>query len=120
MKIAVVGSRNFKDAYIRVQKCLLKQKRLYGDRIIIVTGGGGVVDHAAITISIELGLRLLVIPANWQKYGTRAGPKRNREIAKYVDVVFAFWDGKSAGTASTIRYAEEFHKKVVIRREEKR
>jgi len=118
MKIGIVGSRDFPDANLRVKKCLLRLKRLYGDRIIIVTGGGGVVDHAAYTESVLLGLRCFVIPANWEKYGKKAGPIRNKQLVEICDKVYAFWDGKSKGTAGVIQEVyRRGGKEVIIRRE---
>src|SRR3990167_9054437 len=105
MKIAIVGSRNFKDAYVRVRKCLLKCKGLYGDKIIILTGGGGRVDNVAISEAIDLGLRVIIIPAQWNKLGASAGPIRNTSIVKQSDLIYAFWNGTSRGTADVVRKA---------------
>lgn len=118
MKIAVVGSRNFQDAYIRVKRCILKQKRLYGGRIIIITGGSGKVDRAAVEVALGLGLRCIIIPADWERYGTRAGPIRNTEIVKISDKIFAFWDEKSRGTMDVIKKGRKANKVVILRREE--
>lgn len=41
-------------------------------------------------------------PADWEKHGRGAGHIRNREMAKYGDVLVAFWDGKSRGTKGMI------------------
>jgi hypothetical protein len=44
--------------------------------------------------------------ADWAKYGPAAGPIRNKEIIDACDVVIAFWDGKSKGTANSIKLAK--------------
>ncbi len=44
-----------------------------------------------------------VFEAEWGTHGKAAGPIRNSAmIASGVDLVFAFWDGKSRGTKDTI------------------
>ena len=116
MKVAIVGSRKFPEAYMRVHRCVGKLKSLYGQNLVIITGGGGIVDHHAIQESIEHGVTVVVYPADWKKYGRRAGPIRNTKIAKGADVIYAFWDGESPGTADVIRKGQELNKKVIIRR----
>jgi hypothetical protein len=44
-------------------------------------------------------------PADWNKYGKRAGFLRNAEMVSEADVLFAFWDGKSKGTKHSIDLA---------------
>ena len=44
-------------------------------------------------------------PADWTKYGKRAGFLRNEEMAQYSDVLIAFWDGTSKGTNHMINTA---------------
>jgi hypothetical protein len=44
-------------------------------------------------------------PADWARHGKAAGPIRNKQMADNADVLVAFWDGESAGTANMIRTA---------------
>jgi hypothetical protein len=37
-------------------------------------------------------------PAQWAKYGNKAGPLRNQDMADYADACICFWDGESRGT----------------------
>lgn len=39
-----------------------------------------------------------VFKADWDKYGKSAGPRRNKEMAKYSDVLILIWDGESRGS----------------------
>ena len=41
-------------------------------------------------------------PANWNKYGKRAGPMRNKEMALLADAAVILWDGESKGTRNMI------------------
>lgn len=53
-------------------------------------------------------------PANWKKYGKSAGYIRNEEMAKYADMLVAFWDGKSRGTKHMIKTMKQFNKPVRV------
>ena len=54
-------------------------------------------------------------PAEWQKYGRRAGPMRNEKMAKICDCVICFWDEESKGTKSMIDQAKKYGKQVKIK-----
>lgn len=43
------------------------------------------------------------------KYGRAAPLKRNLQIIEYADLVLAFWDGESRGTAYVIRKCREMN-----------
>lgn len=42
----------------------------------------------------------------YQTYGRSAPLRRNLQIVQYSDLVLAFWDGKSRGTASVLRHCK--------------
>lgn len=109
MKIAIVGSRNYPDrdavaAYIR---------KLPADTVVISGGAKGVdtwvVDHAS-----KRGLKTIIVPAQWNLYGKRAGYLRNRQLVEEADKVVAFWNGDSPGTHHTINIADELDKPCEI------
>ena len=117
MKVAIIGSRNFHDAYVRVKKCVLKNKKLYGGKLILISGGSGRVDNAAYTEAILNGIPIYTYPADWEKYGKRASFIRNKRIVRVCDIVYAFWDGRSPGTSMVIQLAKEMGKELVVRKE---
>ena len=47
------------------------------------------------------------MPADWNKYGKRAGYLRNADMAKEAHALIAFWDGKSKGTNHMIQLAKQ-------------
>lgn len=51
------------------------------------------------------GIGVTRFPAQWDRYGRSAGPRRNRVMAEYADALLAIWDGKSRGTQSMIEEA---------------
>ena len=101
MKIAVIGSRNLSitdmDSYI-------------SDGDEIVSGGASGIDTCAAEYAKKNGLKLTVFLPQYHCYGRAAPIVRNKQIVDYADKVVAFWDGKSRGTLSVIRYAEKIGK----------
>ena len=57
-----------------------------------------------------------VFPADWDKYGKRAGYLRNVQMAEYADALLAFWDGESRGTKNMIDEALSRGLKVGVKR----
>lgn len=108
MIAAVIGSRTFED--YNIMKAILKDKGLTG----IISGGAKGADRFAERYAQEIGLPIEIIKPEWEKYGRAAGVMRNKEIVNKADIIFAFWDGKSKGTKSSIDFAEKIRKKVEI------
>jgi len=123
MNIAVIGSRDFED-YPLLEKVLNRF-----DIHLITSGGTKGADSLAEEYAKNKGIEINVIEAKWddfsepcvikynqygKKYNTLAGFKRNQEIIKGVDVVIAFWDGKSPGTRDSIKKAEQLEKTVIV------
>lgn len=74
---------------------------------VLVSGGARGVDSVAEGAARERGLEVEIFPANWKKYGKRAGFLRNEDIVKAADKVYAFWDGQSRGTRHTMELAKK-------------
>ena len=102
MKIAIVGSRNYPE---------LDKVREYVQDLpkgsIVVSGGADGVDETAEDEARKLGLEVISISPEWNKYGKTAGLIRNDLIVLTADCVVAFWDGVSRGTKYTIDKARE-------------
>jgi len=110
MKIAVIGSRGFKDSSL-----LEKKLDEFKNQIIeLVTGGAEGADSIAAAWAEANKLPVKVIKPEWNKYGRAAGVIRNKEIIKNCDFCMAFWDGKSKGTASSLKFCKEIKKPFVI------
>ena len=119
-KIAIVGSRNFNDFDLMnkvVFQGYIEKNGLYAEDVMIISGGANGADKLAEKLAQLRGYKLVVFKADWNKYGKKAGMIRNQYIIESADVVFAFWDKKSSGTANSIQrsvslgkelYAEEF------------
>ena len=53
-------------------------------------------------------------PADWNQFGKAAGYFRNLEMARFSDVLVAFWDGESKGTMHMINIMNEMNKPVRV------
>ena len=101
MKVAIIGSRSIFATDIGVYIS-------NGDEI--VSGGAVGVDSCAAEYAKKNGLKLTVFLPQYERYGRAAPIVRNKEIEDYSDKIVAFWDGKSKGTLSVIKYAEKMGK----------
>lgn len=98
---AIVGSRHFWD---------LDMVATYVGMLpldtVIVSGGAAGVDVRATVAAVKRGMpKPIVFLPDWDRYGKRAGPLRNQQIVDECDILTAFWDGRSPGTADSIRRA---------------
>ncbi|HJD97576.1 SLOG family protein [Mailhella massiliensis] len=112
MKLAVVGSRSFQD-YAWLEHCLLRTFRVE-EIDAVVSGGARGADSLAARFAASHQLTLIIVPADWKRYGRRAGPIRNTEIVAQADALAAFWDGSSRGTQDTITKARNAGLRVEV------
>ena len=107
MKILVTGSRHWKGERIHVISRALQDNTNPGD--IVIAGGAPGVDTLAVEAAQALGLRTVVIPAEWDRLGKRAGPIRNSEMLSFwPDKVLAFHENlqESRGTKDCVQKAK--------------
>lgn len=85
--------------------------------IQIIEGGADGADYRGRLMAQYYGWPYKTYEADWDKYGKSAGPKRNEQMAQYCSLFrishcFAFWDGKSRGTANMILQATNYGMQV--------
>lgn len=107
--VAIVGSRDFPDLQIVKDYVLTLPKHA-----IVVSGGARGVDKAAERAAIMRGLETRIFLPDWEKYGKQAGFIRNNDIIDRADIVAAFWDGDSRGTANSISLAKKKKKPLTV------
>jgi hypothetical protein len=108
MRVLVCGSRSWADE-AAIQRAL---EELLPRPATIIHGGARGADQLAGRIAARLGYAVEVYVADWRR-GGRAGPERNRRMLdSKPDLVLAFWDGQSRGTAHTI--AEARHRNIPV------
>lgn len=113
IKLAIVGSRDFtdKDLLEETIKNLLETEKV--NIIEIISGGAKGADTLAEEYACDNKILIKIFYPDWETYGKRAGPIRNKKIVEYSDYVIAFWDGVSRGTKSSIDFATDLNKKLV-------
>ena len=115
-RILIAGCRdfnNYKIAKRYINRCLSEIKKQYD--LIIVSGGAKGADMLGERFANEKKLKIERYLPDWQKYGKAAGPKRNKEMAAVSDYIICFWDKKSRGTASPIRYGRLLDKPIRVK-----
>ena len=118
MRIIIAGSREMTD-YEKLKNEWAAYKKRHGlpKAITIITGGAAGADKLAERLAREEGHGLIVMQADWQTHGKKAGPMRNAAMAKEAGPegrLLAYWDGESPGTANMIGQAKHHGLKVEI------
>lgn len=82
----ICGGREFRDAAWMTDHIAYVRDRdaQQGDETVVVTGGARGADKLAESVAHELGLKVISIPAEWDRYGKSAGYKRNQRMARYL------------------------------------
>lgn len=115
-RIVVAGCRdynNYPEAKAYIDFCISNIKQDH--TLVFLSGSCRGADALGERYATENGYSIERYPAEWDKYGRAAGPKRNLEMAKNCDYVICFWDGKSRGTKTMIEYAKSLGKPVRIK-----
>ncbi len=115
-RVVIAGCRdyeNYEEAKAYIDYCISEIKNIY--TLIFISGGCRGADSLGERYALENGYKIERYPAEWNKYGKSAGPKRNEKMAKIADYIICFWDGKSKGTKSMVRLAMRFNKSLRIK-----
>ena len=114
MKIVIAGCRDFAD-YDVAKEFILRCLEETEGKITIISGGCSGADALGERFAKEYGLKTEIFPADWKTFGRSAGPIRNKQMANECDMLIAFWDYKSKGTANMIHEAKKQNKIIHIK-----
>ena len=112
-KVVIGGGRDYND-YVFFKShldAILKNEK---DEITIISGHCSGVDLMGERYAAENGFNVKIFLPEWGKYGRAAGPIRNKKMVECADLVIAFWDGRSKGTRSLIKCAQNSKKDIII------
>ena len=112
-KVVIGGCRDYTD-YISFKSCLDEILKNKSRDILIISGHCSGVDLMGEKYAEEKGFKVEIFLPEWRKFGRAAGPIRNKKMVMHADLVIAFWDGKSKGTRSLIKYAQDEGKDTII------
>jgi hypothetical protein len=103
LRILVCGGRD----YDNVDKVYEVLDEFPTEELLIIHGGARGADSLAGVWAFERGVQVTRYPADWEKYGKRAGYVRNQQMLDEgkPDLVIAFPGGR--GTAMMIDIAEK-------------
>ena len=105
----MAGSRGF-DNYVVLtrwlDKLFINKKDTH--EITIISGGARGADKLGERYAKEHGYKVLVMPAEWDKYGKSAGYRRNEDMAKIATACVIFWDGESKGSKHMFDLAKKY------------
>lgn len=106
MNIIIAGGRDFNN-YPLLKK---KMDEILKDisNVNIVSGMAKGADTLGINYAKEKNLKVIEMPADWDKFGKSAGYRRNEDMARISDACVCFWDGKSRGTKHMIDLAKKY------------
>lgn len=110
MRVIVTGSRAWPDP-VRVAHELNTLYLQHGPFVLVhgacATGADAAAAHWYEVCGMDLGCTEVTYPADWDAFGRKAGPIRNRQMVEGgADLVLAFPLFDSRGTKNTIDLAE--------------
>lgn len=117
MKVIIAGGRDFNN--VTVMATTLNNLQdvdhvIEIEKLTLICGMARGADLTAYKLFREVGLPIKMYPADWDKYGKQAGFIRNTQMADVADMLIAFWDGESRGTAHMINTMKQQHKSVFV------
>lgn len=125
MRVIIAGSRTFNNYKFLKANCLkiFRQLKAEGydtkrETLEIISGTARGADRLGEQFAEEFNLKVVRFPADWNKYGKRAGYIRNEQMALYAKedngVLIAFWNETSKETKHTIDLANKHRLKVFV------
>lgn len=118
MKLIIAGSRSLSPSFGFITNAI----GMLGITNIseVVSGTAVGVDQEGEHWASHMSVSVKRFPAEWDKYGKRAGPIRNSKMAVYADCLLLIWDGSSSGSSHMKSAMIEMGKpvyEVILRRQ---
>jgi hypothetical protein len=110
MRVIIAGSRSIVD-YDQVLVAVDNSDFYIKE---VVSGAARGVDALGERYALENSLPCMQFHADWDKYGRRAGPIRNSEMAKYADAAIVVWDASSTGSRNMIEQMKRLNKPCYV------
>ena len=112
--VAIIGSRNFTNSKFaeKTLNNLVKDRNL--KITIIYSGAAKGADKIGAIWGRKNNIEVIEFIPEWDKYKKAAGFMRNSLIIENADIIIAFYDMKSKGTADSLKKAKELNKEVII------
>ena len=110
MKLIIAGSRHLHISIEQLKDMLFLYKLTPSQ---IVCGMAKGIDSCGYLFGqYYLNVPIKEFHADWNTYGSSAGPLRNYAMAKYSDALLLIWDGKSNGSKNMKKCMEKLKKPI--------
>ena len=109
IKLIIAGGRDFNDLVVLTRAFLTCVGICDPQDVTIISGMARGADTLGIAIARTYGLKLIEMPADWDKYGKSAGYRRNEEMTKIATHALIAYDGSSKGTGHMINLAAKYN-----------
>jgi hypothetical protein len=110
MRLIIAGSRSFTDYQLLCQVLGPERHRITE----VIHGGARGADQLGFRWALKHHVRSRCFAADWARFGNSAGIRRNCQLAQAGDLLIAFWDGRSPGTAHMMRCMQQLGKPIVV------
>ena len=107
--VIVTGGRDFKP--LKEHYDWLENELRYQKANLVITGDAAGADAFGNRVAVKMGLKTQRVPANWSRFGRRAGPMRNEEMSEKANVLIAFPGGDGTKNMCDIMIKQK--KKVI-------
>ena len=117
MRVIIAGGRDFTNVSVMAETLNNLQDVdhvIEIEKLTLICGMARGADLTAYKLFKEVGLPVEMYPADWDQYGKQAGFIRNTQMAGVADMLIAFWDGQSRGTAHMIDTARKHNLNVLV------
>ena len=117
MRVIIAGGRDFTNVNVMAETLNNLQDVDHAieiEKLTLICGMARGADLTAYKLFREVGLPVEMYPANWDEHGKQAGFIRNTQMADVADMLIAFWDGESRGTAHMIDTARKRNLNVLV------
>lgn len=111
MRIIIAGGREFNDYDLLLRTI---RESMFNITTVISGGAKGSDTLGEIYAWNNDNCELEIYPADWGRYGNRAGTIRNTQMAAVADGLIAMWDGQSKGTKHMIDTAVKKELKYIF------
>ena len=117
MRVIIAGGRDFTNINVMAETLNNLQDVdhvIEIEKLTLICGMARGADLTAYKLFREVGLPVKAYPADWDQHGKQAGYIRNTQMAGVADMLIAFWDGESRGTAHMIDTARKHNLNVLV------
>lgn len=113
IKLIIAGSRGLSPSDVEIDAALV-DAGWSGKVAEVISGTAPGADRCGERWARARNIPIRLMPADWSKYGKRAGYLRNADMGAYGDALLLFWDGVSSGSKLMLEIMKGLEKPYVV------